>query len=112
MSPYFKYSTVTAAVKASPAAEKERVRKSAFAPSGEKSGLFEALRSLRYKLAQEEGVPAYIIFSNAHLADMARKAPGTIAEFMDVSGVGEVKAARYGKVFLDAIAEFEGGGND
>jgi len=78
------------------------------APTDDGTGLFEALKALRFKLAQREGVPAYIIFSNANLADMARRAPKTMTEFMDVSGVGEVKAARYGKTFLEAIAGFEG----
>jgi ATP-dependent DNA helicase RecQ len=56
-------------------------------------------------LARQEGVPAYIIFSNASLSDMAAKTPRTMDEFMDVSGVGAVKASRYGKIFLEAIAE-------
>jgi len=70
------------------------------------SELFETLRALRYKLAQEEGVPAYIVFSNATLADMAKKAPKNMAEFLEVAGVGQVKAERYGQVFLDAINQF------
>ena len=93
-------------VKKAPVEEKPQVRKPDVSPAGDESGLFEALRSLRYKLAQEEGVPAYIVFSNASLADMARKAPRTMTEFLNVSGVGEVKATRYGKAFLEAIAGF------
>ena len=73
------------------------------------TGLFECLRALRSKLAQEEGVPAYIVFSNASLTDMATKAPKSMREFMGVSGVGEVKAARYGEAFINAIAEYERG---
>ncbi len=69
--------------------------------------LLATLKATRTRLAQEEGVPAYIIFSNASLADMATKAPHTMAEFLEVSGVGEVKASRYGKAFLRAISEFE-----
>ena len=68
--------------------------------------LYEALRGVRTELAQREAVPAYLIFSNAALADMARKMPETLAEFLRVSGVGEVKAARYGEVFLAAIAAY------
>ena len=75
-------------------------------PMTDNPDLFDVLKALRFKLAQEEGVPAYIIFSNAHLADMARKAPRTMAELLSVSGVGEVKASRYGKVFLEAIEGF------
>lgn len=70
-------------------------------------GLFDALKAQRTRLAQEEGVPAYIIFSNAALADMAAKMPRSIEEFLAVSGVGEVKAARYGKSFLQVIADYE-----
>ncbi len=66
-------------------------------------GLLSALKDLRTKLAQEAGVPAYIIFSNATLSDMAEKMPRTLTEFLEVSGVGEFKAERYGEQFLNAI---------
>jgi ATP-dependent DNA helicase RecQ len=69
--------------------------------------LFEALRALRYDLAKKESIPAYIVFSNASLVDMVKKAPKTMQEFMSVSGVGEVKASRYGKVFINAIVEHD-----
>lgn len=65
--------------------------------------LFRTLKAVRSRLAQTERVPAYIIFSNATLQDMARKKPKTMAQLLQVSGVGEVKAARYGEAFLDAI---------
>ena len=71
------------------------------------AGLLEALRALRTKLAASSGVPAYVVFSNASLADMAARQPATMDEFMEVSGVGEVKAQRYGKAFLEAIAEWK-----
>ena len=67
-------------------------------------GLFEALRTLRTQISQEEGVPAYIVFSNAALTDMAARQPGDLDEFLDVSGVGRVKAEKYGERFLAAIA--------
>ena len=51
-------------------------------------------------------VPAYIIFSNATLADMAVKLPTTMEGLLEVSGVGSVKAARYGAAFLDVIREY------
>ena len=53
-------------------------------------------------------MPAYVIFSNATLEDMAGKAPKTVEQFLEVSGVGEVKARRYGKVFLDEIKKTGG----
>ena len=76
-------------------------------PAAQGGGLYEALRSLRAELAQREGVPAYIIFSNATLADMALKRPGDLRSFKNVSGVGEYKAARYAEPFLAAIAAWE-----
>ena len=68
--------------------------------------LYNALKALRLRLAQKEHMPAYIVFTNATLEDMARKAPRTMEEFCCVSGVGSAKAQRYGKVFLQAIREF------
>ena len=72
------------------------------------SRLLMALKALRSRLAKEEKVPAYVIFSNATLEDMAGKAPKTMEQFLEVSGVGEVKAHRYGKVFLDEIKKTGG----
>ena len=66
--------------------------------------LLAALRAERTRLARQEGVPPYIIFSNAALADMAARAPRTPEEFLEVSGVGQVKARRYGSDFLAVIA--------
>ena len=68
--------------------------------------LYEALRRLRTKIAEREGVPAYVVFTNAALADMARRRPATREELLAVSGVGVHKADRYGKQFLAAIKEF------
>ena len=65
-----------------------------------------ALREKRIQLAKEAQVPAYIVFSNATLADMAVKRPFTMEEFMQVTGVGEVKAVRYGVEFLRVIVEY------
>ena len=70
--------------------------------------LLSELKALRSRLAQEAGVPAYIIFSNAALNDMAEKKPRTMREFLEVSGVGEIKAGRYGEAFLKTIAEYMG----
>ena len=66
--------------------------------------LLAALRAERTRLARQEGVPPYIIFSNAALADMAARVPRTPEEFLEVSGVGQVKARRYGSAFLAVIA--------
>ena len=71
------------------------------------AGLLDALRSVRSRLAASGGVPAYVVFSNASLADMAARQPASMEEFLEVSGVGEVKAQRYGRDFLEAIAEWK-----
>ncbi len=88
--------------------EQEALKKAPSAAPAAKtdSGLLTALKAVRTRLAQREGVPAYIVFSNAALADMAAKAPRTEAEFLEVSGVGQVKASRYGQEFLEAIWQY------
>ena len=65
------------------------------------SSRMEQLKALRMKLAQAERVPAYIVFSNATLEDMARREPRTMEEFLEVSGVGARKAEKYGQAFLE-----------
>jgi ATP-dependent DNA helicase RecQ len=60
-------------------------------------------KALRYKLAGEKKVPAYIIFSDATLVDMCKKMPANEDEFLEVSGVGRVKLDAYGKLFLEVI---------
>ena len=60
----------------------------------------------RRGIAQEQGVPAYIVFSNATLLDMAAKRPGSMQELLEVSGVGHVKAERYGAAFLNEIRHY------
>ena len=62
----------------------------------------------RLTLAKEENMPAYIVFSNATLQDMAKKAPVTMADFLNVSGVGNYKAQRYGQTFITAIKKYLG----
>ena len=74
---------------------------------GNDAELFDVLKELRGKLAKEAGIPAYVVFSNATLMDMARKKPRTTSEFRKVSGVGEIKAAWYAEPFLKCIREFE-----
>ena len=70
--------------------------------------LFEALRSLRKKLAEEQGVPPYVIFGDASLVEMSRKRPVTEADFLEINGVGNVKLERYGAAFLQVIASEAG----
>ena len=77
-------------------------------------GLFEALRTLRRALAQERGVPPYLVFSDVSLREMARRRPTTAAAFLEVKGVGEWKAEEFGPKFVPAIrayVESQAGGN-
>ncbi len=93
---------------APPEPEKER-RTQEKRPQAEDEGLMDRLRALRSRLAREENVPAYVVFSNATLADMTRKMPRTMEELLTVSGVGAVKAERYGKIFLRELEEYQRG---
>ena len=67
-------------------------------------GLFERLRELRRTLAAEQQVPAYVVFADRSLADMAARRPTTRDELLGCHGVGQAKLERYGDVFLAAIA--------
>jgi ATP-dependent DNA helicase RecQ len=77
-------------------------------PGNSSMPLFEALRRLRKKLAEEKGVPPYVIFGDASLVEMSQRRPSTEAEFLDINGVGQVKLQRYGAAFLDVIASQAG----
>lgn len=79
-------------------------KSAALSPADEK--LPTALKELRKSLAMRQSVPAYVVFSDATLMDMCRIKPKNRDEFMEVSGVGQRKAIRYGEVFLATIAEF------
>ena len=70
------------------------------------SELFSRLRVLRASVARRQGVPAYVVFSDKTLRELAVAWPQTIEEFRAVSGVGDAKAARYGKAFLAEIDRF------
>ncbi len=68
-------------------------------------GLFDTLRVLRRRFAEEKNVPAYVVFTDAALRDMARRRPSSPEGFREVSGVGEAKARQYGDAFVAAIVE-------
>ena len=72
------------------------------------SRLLLELKELRAQLAKKEKVPAYVIFTNATLEDMAAKLPQTMEALLTVSGVGSVKAQRYGKPFLKLLKAYQG----
>ena len=75
--------------------------------SAKSQELFEQLRVTRKTLADEQQVPAFVVFSDATLRDMIEKQPGTEDEFLEVSGVGPQKLARYGSSFLKVINDFD-----
>jgi len=66
--------------------------------------LLAALKALRRSIAADLGKPAYIVFSDASLLDMAQKQPANLYEFRLVNGVGDHKASQFGAAFLEAIA--------
>lgn len=68
--------------------------------------LFNRLRAVRSKLAKDENVPAYVIFSDATLKEMAHEKPITSSDLLSVGGVGEHKLDKYGSYFLNAIVDF------
>ena len=72
--------------------------------------LFEKLRLLRRTLADERNVPAYVIFSDATLREMARALPRTTAEFERIPGVGERKLKDFAQPFTDAVSKHVAGG--
>jgi ATP-dependent DNA helicase RecQ len=67
--------------------------------------LFERLRVVRRELADEAGVPAYIVFGDKVLLEMVARRPGSSRELLQVPGVGEAKLERYGAAFLDVLRE-------
>lgn len=74
----------------------------------EDKGLFEALRQLRKKLADQLAIPAYIVLSDKTLHLLALKKPGDMEAFGEISGIGEFKKEKYGKDFLAVINEYLG----
>jgi ATP-dependent DNA helicase RecQ len=76
-------------------------------PAGAEELLAE-LKTLRSRLANERRVPAYVVFSDATLVEMAARLPASHAELLTVSGVGTTKLERYGDVFLSVIARHRG----
>jgi ATP-dependent DNA helicase RecQ len=71
----------------------------------ESGALFDALRALRKRLADEHGLPPYVVFHDSTLREMAERRPLTLNQFAELPGVGSAKLTRYGGTFLAAIAE-------
>ena len=92
-----------------------RVRGRKSAPAGRRSStgpdlaaadapLFEALRAWRADLAREQGVPAYVILHDKSLRELATRHPASLAELLEVPGIGQAKADRYGEALLRILA--------
>ena len=79
------------------------------APPGDEA-LFESLRALRRELADAQRVPAYIVFSDKVLWEMAARRPATPVEMLAVPGVGPVKLKRYGPAFLELLGDYRSQG--
>ncbi|MBK0368504.1 DNA helicase RecQ [Flavobacterium agrisoli] len=71
------------------------------------SSLFEILRKLRYDIAKEENIPAYVVFNDATLKQIEAERPMSDAEFLNIDGVGKAKLEKYGSVFIEAIITFQ-----
>jgi ATP-dependent DNA helicase RecQ len=75
------------------------------------AAIFEQLRAWRGAMAKEQGVPAYVIFHDATLRQIAAEAPATLTGLATVSGVGETKLAKYGQQILDTLGTAAAAGN-
>ena len=80
--------------------------------SSEHNDMWERLRERRRQLASEQGLPAYVIFHDATLMDMAEKRPATLSAMASISGVGAAKLEKYGQIFLDEINAKHGDVNE
>ncbi|MBF7093870.1 HRDC domain-containing protein [Streptococcus sp. HF-1907] len=68
--------------------------------------LFEHLHQIRFELAQDQGVPPFIIFSDVSLKEMAAHQPTMAQEFLDIKGVGAQKLERYGEIFMTVTDDY------
>lgn len=95
------------AVRSGASAKRKRTQTDTVLNTGD-AALFESLRVLRKRLADEQNVPPYVVFSDATLVEMSRQKPQDEASLLQVNGVGDVKLARYGHAFLAAINHSNG----
>ena len=85
---------------------KENIKKQKIEIEYEKNEYFEKFKELRSKIAKEEGVPAYIVFTDKTLIELSNKLPLNKEEILKINGIGEVKYERYGERFLKLCREF------
>ena len=74
---------------------------------GADADLFESLRTERRSIADEQGVPAYVVFHDATLREIATRRPATSEQLLDVPGIGAAKAERYGQRILAVVGQWE-----
>ena len=99
----FHYRADTVVAPPSPSTGKARREEPSDSLTGDQAALLDALKALRLELARERGVPAYVVFHDSTLIDMARRQPRTSEEFAEVSGVGAAKLEQFAEPFLAAI---------
>lgn len=88
----------------------KKAEKKSKAPHPNAPAHYEEFRALRATIAREHGVPAYIVFGDKTLYELAERLPQTREEMLNVSGIGEVKYERYGEVFLELSRNIKGNG--
>ena len=89
-----------------PASQKKSAKPKAVFPSdlpAANAGLFDTLRQWRGQTAREQGVPAYVILHDKTLHELAARRPQTMNELLNVAGIGEAKATRYGSALLELL---------
>jgi ATP-dependent DNA helicase RecQ len=84
----------------------EKVKKRSLAKKDYDQALFDALRVTRKEISDAAGVPPFVVFSDATLAEMARQMPTDTHQLHQISGVGEHKLRQYGTAFLETITEY------
>ena len=97
--------TVSVGESVKPAKGGKASKSSSGTPVNRDDKLFQELRALRKRLADEAGMPPYVVFNDASLWDMAQRQPTTLPEFSTILGVGQAKLQRYGGEFVELIRE-------
>lgn len=92
-------------VEKTPSKRQKSSRKQVELAEGDEA-LYIHLKTLRQNIAREKNVPAYVVFHDRTLREMATKRPGTLTDMMDINGVGQAKLDHYGEDFLSALGEF------
>ncbi len=89
------------------AEERVKITKAALPTKAKDNNLLEQLKKLRYQIAQEEKIPAYLVFSDATLRGIENARPMSPQDFLEVSGVGQRKLEVYGERFIDLILTYQ-----